>query len=95
MSLKASEQKLSGSFELRLQTEDAPEIISGEAHVSTREQDVEIAVTGKSGKLQARAKLSKAGRYAIAAMYGVIDPAPEAGFGGGVWIAWLFKSRQG
>jgi hypothetical protein len=95
-----TEGDVEGSFELTFKTEDEPFVVSGpirgkgEVDRLTFEMPIREEGRDESRMLRYEARVGDAGSYARQALFGIADEVPQAGFAGGVWIAWRFD-REG
>ena len=95
MTLEDSAGSLSGKYELTIQSEDKPKVMTGEITGVVEGDSVGLTLAmGKNAeKAEYRAWIRHAGGFALQSLVGFVDPIPGSGFGGGVWVAWRFGKR--
>lgn len=86
-------EEISGKFELVLSTEDQPQTITGAVSGKHAEGSVHLRLTiGRIKEpIEYDAQIINAGSHAEQCMSGLVTAPKNSNFGGGVWIAWLFK----
>jgi hypothetical protein len=94
LELEVSGDNVRGRYDLRVRTEDAPQMIRGELEGRLEGDRVRFAaIVGKEGRrVEFDAVVRPAGSHARQAMFGVVRDAPQPNFGGGIWMAWRFTT---
>jgi hypothetical protein len=99
--LEVAGDDIRGTYQLILAEEDQPEVISGRVQGGMAGSTVRFRAVAEAEKQEGRAEvqyeaqIAPAGSYARQALFGVVSAAPQANFGGGVWIAWRFDRPAG
>ena len=88
------EGQITGKFELIVSAEDEPIIVTGNLAGKQEHDSVQLMLSpGKSREpISYSAQIMNSAGHATQCMAGIVSAPKNSDFGGGVWIAWRYKS---
>ena len=101
LEIKSDDAEISGEYQLSMKAHHEVRVMKGEVKGKIKGDIASLNFTlgnpdqdKEYGTMECQGTVSDAGSFALQSITGEVTAAKETNFGGGVWIAWKYKSER-